>query len=221
MSLDILDLLGRSMLVGITASITVGPVAVLAIRRTLSRSRRSGIVSGLGIATADTLMAIAAYFFYALLQSKIDKYSALLGIIGGALVVVVGVCIFMQDPRKQLLHSRRKKSSHWREFISIFGLTLANFVVVIPYILAFFALFHVSSGGGESLEAMGNIARWMVVNMGFFAGSVMWWTLLATVVNLFRQQFRPRHMVTINHAAGVIIAGLGLYTTIVSLIEIF
>lgn len=63
MGLEILDVMFRGICVGVAASITVGPVAVLCIQRTLSKSRRSGIVSGLGVACADTFMAMAALFF--------------------------------------------------------------------------------------------------------------------------------------------------------------
>ena len=68
MGLEILDIMFRGICVGVAASITVGPVAVLCIQRTLSKSRRSGIVSGLGVACADTFMAMAALFFYSMLQ---------------------------------------------------------------------------------------------------------------------------------------------------------
>ena len=57
MYLEIIEILLRGFCVGVAASITVGPVAVLCIQRTLSKSRRSGIVSGHGVAAADTKMA--------------------------------------------------------------------------------------------------------------------------------------------------------------------
>ena len=58
MAFEIVETLFRGICVGIAASITVGPVAVLCIQRTLSKSRRSGIVSGIGVACADTFMAM-------------------------------------------------------------------------------------------------------------------------------------------------------------------
>ena len=58
MGLELLDVMFRGICVGVAASITVGPVAVLCIQRTLSKSRRSGIVSGVGVACADTFMAM-------------------------------------------------------------------------------------------------------------------------------------------------------------------
>ena len=45
MGFEFLDVMFRGICVGVAASITVGPVAVLCIQRTLSKSRRSGIAS--------------------------------------------------------------------------------------------------------------------------------------------------------------------------------
>lgn len=220
MTIEIIETFARSVMVGVAASITVGPVAVLCIQRTLSKSRRSGLVSGLGIACADTLMAIAAYFFYALLQSHIENYNHLLRVVGGIFVVIVGVFIFVQNPVMQIRKNRNGQGSDWQDFISIFGLTLANFIMVIPYILAFFAVFKVS-GSSEDVDSVGGIVRGLMVSVGFLAGSVAWWSMLACVINLFRGGFRPRHMLTINHVAGLIIGGLGVYTILSTFVKLF
>ena len=196
MGFEFLDVMFRGICVGVAASITVGPVAVLCIQRTLSKSRRSGIVSGLGVACADTFMAMAALFFYSMLQTQIEQYNTLLRVIGGIFVVIVGVYIFAQNPVPQIRRNRAGKTSLWQDFASIFGLTIANFIMVIPYILAFFAVFKIS-------------------------GAAAWWTMLAFVINLFRRRFRPRHMLTINHVAGLIIGILGIYTILSTFLDIF
>ena len=157
MGLEILDVMFRGICVGVAASITVGPVAVLCIQRTLSKSRRSGIVSGLGVACADTFMAMAALFFYSMLQTQIEQYNTLLRVIGGIFVVIVGVYIFAQNPVPQIRRNRAGKTSLWQDFASIFGLTIANFIMVIPYILAFFAVFKIS-GGDITHEGVGGDA---------------------------------------------------------------
>ncbi len=221
MILNIIEAFGRSTLVGIAASITVGPVAVLCIQRTLSKSRESGLVSGLGVACADTLMAIVAYFCYALLQHQLELYDVLLRIVGGIFVVGVGVYIFMQNPVAQIKKNRSGNSSNWQDFVSIFGLTLANFIMVIPYILAFFAVFKVSGGDDAEISGVWNLVKGVAVSLGFFVGSCAWWSMMACVINLFRARFRPRHMLTINHVAGVIIGGLGAYTILVTFLKEF
>jgi len=45
--------------------------------------------------------------------------------------------------------------------------------------------------------------------------------MLAFVINLFRRRFRPRHMLTINHVAGLIIGILGIYTILSTFLDIF
>lgn len=220
MGFEFVEVLFRGIYVGIAASITVGPVAVLCIQRTLSKNRRSGIVSGFGVACADTFMAMFALFFYSLLQASIEQYSTLLRVVAGILVVIFGVYIFSQNPVPQIRRNRAGKTSLWQDFASIFGFTIANFVLVIPYILTFFAIFKISgtemTGNGFSgfLLAAFTIA-------GFFGGAAAWWTLLAFVINLFRRRFRPRHMLTINHVAGLVIGLLGVYTILSTFFDIF
>ena len=209
MGLEILDVMFRGICVGVAASITVGPVAVLCIQRTLSKSRRSGIVSGVGVACADTFMAMAALFFYSMLQTQIEQYNTLLRVIGGIFVVIVGVYIFFQNPVPQIRKNRAGRYNLWQDFSSMFVFTLANFVVVIPYLLAFFAMFNVGMDGSEDVASL---LRSGATIVGFFLGAVVWWILLTLTIDLFRRRFRPRHMLTINHVAGIIIALLGIYT---------
>jgi threonine/homoserine/homoserine lactone efflux protein len=212
-----LDIFCRGMGVGLASSITVGPVAVLCIQRTLSKNRRSGLASGLGVATADMIMAIIAFFFYSMLQSQIEEYSAILQVVGGIFVVIVGVYIFFQNPVPQIRKNRAGKSNLWQDYSSMFVFTLANFVVVIPYLLAFFAMFNVG------LQAEGDVAslvRSGMTILRFFAGAVAWWMGLTFTIDYFRRGFRPRHMLTINHVAGVIISVLGVYTIISTFFDI-
>ncbi len=208
---ELVDIIYRSILVGVAASITVGPVAVLCIQRTLSKSRQSGFMSGVGVASADTLMAIVAYFFYAVLQPYIEMYDYQLRIVGGLLVVGVGIYIFAQNPVTQIRKNRAGKSSSWQDFVSIFGITLANFLIVIPYILAFFAMFNISSTDGVDLS---NLFGGVIVIAGFFAGAMTWWTLFTGAISLFRSRFKPRHLLVINRVAGGLITLLGISTVL-------
>ncbi len=209
MLIDTIEILFRGMCVGLASSITVGPVAVLCIQRTLSKNRRSGLVSGMGVAVADTLMAIIAFFFYSMLQAQIEEYSMILQVIGGIFVVIVGVYIFFQNPVPQIRKNRAGKKDPWQDFSSMFVFTLANFVVVIPYLLAFFAMFNV---GLQAHDDMASLVRGGITIAGFLAGALLWWFALTLSIDLFRKRFRPRHMLTINHVAGVIIGVLGVYT---------
>lgn len=252
---EIVEVLLSGMLVGLASSVTVGPVAVLCIQRTLSKGHLSGLFSGLGVACADTLMAILSFTVYALLKSSIDEYQTVIQICGGVFVVIVGIFIFFKNPVPQIRKNRTGRSNLWQDFASMFGFTLANFVVVIPYILAFFTMFNIDLSGDlvtttTEVEIIADpvldvarsahdevvqevvtttttttpspispMFRNSLVILGFLLGAVGWWGLLTFVINLFRRRFRPRHMLTINHVAGIVISTLGLYTLISVLIS--
>ena len=252
---EIVEVLLSGMLVGLASSVTVGPVAVLCIQRTLSKGHLSGLFSGLGIACADTLMAILSFTVYALLKSSIDEYHTVIQICGGVFVVIVGIFIFFKNPVPQIRKNRTGRSNLWQDFVSMFGFTLANFVVVIPYILAFFTMFNIDLSGDlvtttteveiiadpvldvarsahdevvqevvtttttTTPSPLSSMFRNSLVILGFLLGAVGWWGLLTFVINLFRRRFRPRHMLTINHVAGIVISTLGLYTLISVLIS--
>lgn len=268
---DIIKIVIGGICVGLASSVTVGPVAVLCIQRTLSRGYFSGIFSGLGVASADTLMAILAFSLYALLKEYIDKYNTVIMLCGGIFVIIVGIFIFFKNPVPQVRKNRTGKNELWQDFASMFGFTLANFAIVIPYILAFFTMFNIDltytdskptpveivadktpqSGtaelnyiedDGTSLynlsEADGQIVaqeaeqiaaheaeeiakagielpkmvRNILILAGFLVGAMLWWVGLTSLINLFRRNFRPRHLITINRIAGIIISALGTYT---------
>lgn len=217
MLLTIIDILLRGVTVGVISSITVGPVAVLCIKRTLNKSRLSGFVSGLGVACADTLMAIIAFFFYAILHSQIEQYKHILSIVGGIFVVIVGVVIYLQKPSKKVNLDGTVQNTPWRDFASMFGFTMANFVTVIPYLLAFFAMFGVSSHQGT--HDVASLFSSLLIIGGFLGGAVLWWFLLTLLISLFRRSFRPHHMRTINRIAGIIIGLLGVITILSTVIS--
>lgn len=267
MVVEILQILFGGMCVGFAASVTVGPVAVLCIQRTLSKGYLSGFVSGFGVACADTILAILSFTVYAILKSSIDQYNDIIQICGGCFVIIVGIFIFFKNPVPQIRKNRAGKTHLWQDFASMFGFTLANFVFIIPYILAFFTMFHIDLSNKpaeviateevvaidveagqlepvaevvvtEEPEVMlhevevvaddmlpdeevmadakpakvGRVMNTTLVLFGFLVGATIWWLIVTSLLNLFRRNFRPRHLLTINHVAGLVIGILGLYT---------
>ena len=87
----------------------------------------------------------------------------------------------------------------------------------LPYLLAFFAMFNV---GLQSEGDIASLVRSSMTILGFFAGAAAWWVGLTFTIDYFRRRFRPRHMLTINHVAGVIIGVLGVYTIISTFFDI-
>lgn len=211
-----IDTILRGVAVGLASSVTVGPVAVLCIKRTLSKSFLSGFISGVGVACADTLLAIFAFFVYSLVEAQINEYKDIISVIGGLFVVVVGVVIYFQKPKAQAGPKRSGAATLWRDFASMFGFTLANFVAIIPYILAFFAMLGISQHEGP-IDASSTRNSILILS-GFLVGATIWWLVLTALISLFRRGFRPHHMQMINRVAGIVITCLGIITIITTFI---
>ncbi len=218
MNTSAIEIIPRAIMVGIASSITVGPVAIMTIQRTLSRGSRAGIFSALGISSADTLLAMISYLFYSLVRGQISEHSYILRIVGGVIVASIGLSIIVRNPIAQIRKNSGANCSPWRDFISIAGLTCANFIAVIPYILAFFALFHIKPI--EHIEKHDDVINSVMVVWGFLVGSLMWWFSLVFGVNKVRSRFKFRHLAIINRVAGSLIILLGVITIISTIFNI-
>ena len=212
-----LEFLVRGLIIGLIASITLGPVGVLCIQRTLSKNRNAGLVSGFGAATADTMFATVAFFFIALVSAFIEEHMNLITLIGGGCVTFVGIRIYMSNPVVQIRRNRAGKTNLWQDFISTFLLTLTNpaFILWLMVIFSAFNLNYDPTAPDNPTRVAGGI----LMISGFFGGACLWWYLLTLGVNTLRRRFRPRHLLWLNRTTGVIIALLGAAAVISTAIK--
>ena len=119
------DVFLKGMLIGLAASIPLGPIGVLCIQRTLNKGVYSGFFSGLGAAVADTFMAMIAALGVTFIINFIEQQMLFFHIIGGLVVAFLGIRIFYTNPAKQMRRQRRKKSGKLiKDFVSVLLLTL-------------------------------------------------------------------------------------------------
>lgn len=205
-----LNFLVKGVLIGFVASIPLGPVGVICVQRTLCKSRRSGFVSGLGAATADTFFATIAAFFLSIVMGVVQRYIDILKVIGGIAVIIVGVSIFLRNPVVQIRRNRANKGSLWSDYLSVFLITLTNPAFILMFI-ALFASFGISNDVGMPYAQGGLLIG------GVLAGASLWWFVLTLGVSFLRKWFRPRHMLYLNRISGALIVGLGA-AAIISLV---
>ncbi len=195
------DLFFRGLFLGVAASIPLGPVGILCIQRTLSKRLKSGFISGLGAATADLIFASAAFFSLAMITEFLERNQLLFTLIGGACIVFVGVNIFFTNPDVQIRRNRTGTNNYWKDYISVFFVTLANPAFILVYV-ALFATFGLSNDMGRLNGA--------AMLTGVFAGCALWWLILTSTINLVRRRFTRVHLLWMNRIAGCAIAVLGL-----------
>jgi threonine/homoserine/homoserine lactone efflux protein len=119
-----IEFLARGFIIGLSVAAPVGPIGVLCIRRTLANGRMSGLVTGLGAATADAFYgAIAAFGLTAISRVLLDNQDVF-RIVGGVALLYLGVRTFLSRPSESASDPRRSDLA--RDFASALGLTLAN-----------------------------------------------------------------------------------------------
>ena len=205
-----LEVFITGVVIGISASIPLGPIGVLCIQRTLSKNQRAGFLSGLGAMMADTIFASVAFFSLAIVVSFIEHHMTIIKGVGGACIIAVGINILTKNPVTQIHRNRAGISNLWQDFISAFVLTVANPAFLLVFI-AMFAAFGVGSSEG--------VVDGLITILGVAAGCATWWFVLTFVINLFRKKFRPRHMLWINRIAGTLIIVLGALTIVLMFIK--
>lgn len=192
----------HGIIIGLLASIPLGPIGVLCIQRTINKKFFSGFISGLGAASADTVFATIALFFYSIVLPYIEEHIQLIKIFGGLIIIAIGLKLFFDRNVSQIRRNRHGKNTYIKDFFSIFGLTISN----PAYILVFFGWFAAFKIGDYHFT----LATHIIMILGVLLGAASWWFFLISMVNLLRKKFTVRHIYYINRIAGIVISVLGL-----------
>jgi len=196
-----LEIFIKGIVLGFISSIPLGPIGIICIQRTLSKGRWSGFISGLGAASADTFVAIIAGLGLSFIINFIKSNSFIFILLGGLVLIILGAQIFFKSPVKQFRERKMNKTSLHTDFLSVFVLTLSNPVAVFVLITIFASLNLVKAHIFYLL---------MLIFAGIFAGAGLWWFLLTSFVNVYRNKFRLKNLWWLNKITGAIIFAFGL-----------
>lgn len=190
----------RGLIIGFSIAAPVGPIGVLCIRRTLAEGRVSGLVSGLGAATADAIYGCIAGFGLTFASSILVSQQVWLRLIGGLFLCYLGVKTFLARPAQEAASAEGR--GLMGAYLSTFLLTLTNPITI----LAFAAIFAGLGVGGASRNY---VSAGLLVS-GVFLGSTLWWLILSGGVGALRMRFKLQGLRWVNRISGVIIMGFGL-----------
>ncbi|MDX9769763.1 MAG: LysE family transporter [Tenuifilaceae bacterium] len=197
----IFTLLIKGIIVGLLASIPLGPIGIICIQRTINKGKLSGFLSGMGAASADTIFAAIAGFSLSFIISFIQEQQVIFQAIGGLIVFGLGIKIFYTNPVRQLRRHKRKQNNLLEDYLSVLLVTITNPLAVFLFIALFASLGVVVEGE--------NILLSLVATSGVFIGAMLWWYILTTLVNIFRNKFRLKQLWWINKLSGAVIFTLG------------
>jgi threonine/homoserine/homoserine lactone efflux protein len=195
----------RGLAAGLIIAAPVGPVNLLCIRRTLEKGWRSGMLSGLGAALADTLYGAIAGFGLSLVIHFLIREEFWIRLIGGIFLIGIGVAYYRRPPRS--LEASREDSSAHSEIVSTLLLTATNPTTVLSFLAVLATL---------GLGRQRPLWQTSLLVGGIFWGSMTWWTILASSATLLRGRINDRTMRWMNRAGGIAIGGFGLINVLLS-----
>lgn len=191
----------KGFLIGICASIPVGPIAILVIQKSLSKGRNAGFVTGLGSAFVDTVYAIVAIFALAFVQNFIADHRPWILLSGGLIVAMLGVSMLFSNPFRKL-HRREAKADQIspKDFLKAILMGLSNPGAILV-MFALFAFFKVD------LTQDWNVAP---IILSVASGAALYWFLFADGVSHFRKNIDMKHLIWVNRITGAIVIIIGV-----------
>jgi threonine/homoserine/homoserine lactone efflux protein len=203
-----LGFLLKGLLVGFVIATPVGPVGVLCIRRTIFHGRLAGFISGLGAASADAVFGIIAGFGLTFVADLLLGYQGWLRLGGAGFLLYTGISAFVADPLKAT-QSQRDPEGLLADYASAFVLTITNPITILAFVAIFAGI------GFNGPEA--NLGRAVILVLGVWLGSLLWWAGLAVGAGMVRLSFDRGHLVWINRGSGgiLVLCGVALLGSLV------
>jgi threonine/homoserine/homoserine lactone efflux protein len=197
-----LEILLKEIILGLTVSMPLGPIGIILINRTIKRGMLSGFFSGLGLATADTLLALLAAFGYTVILSFINEERFIISIMAGLIIIGIGLKIYFSNPVKDIRNREKVNKSLWRDYYSVFVLSISNPYTIFIFV-AFFSGVHI---GGNVKPAL--VPFFLIP--GALLGTITWWFFLSYFVSRFKKNIRLRVIVRVNKIAGIVVIVIGI-----------
>jgi threonine/homoserine/homoserine lactone efflux protein len=197
-----IEILLKGIILGLTVSMPLGPIGIILINRTIKRGMLSGFFSGLGLATADTLLAVLAALGFTVILSFINQERFIISIIAGLIIIGIGLKIYLSNPVKDIRNREKANKSLWRDYYSVFVLSISNPYTIFIFV-AFFSGVHI--GGNVKPE----LVPFFLIP-GVLIGTITWWFFLSYFVSRFKKNIRLRVIVRVNKVAGIVVIVIGI-----------
>lgn len=195
------DLFLKGLLIGFSIAMPVGPIGLLCIRNVLSFGLMCGLLTGLGAACADALYGALAGFGITAIGSFLEAYSGYLQVVGALFLCYLGASTFCA---KGSASNTQETSVRLSEaFLVTFVLTLTN-----PMTILSFAGVYAGLGLGVGSP---NVTGALIITLGVFLGSAVWWLILSLTSSLFRDKINAKTSVWLNKLSGSVIFGFGVF----------
>jgi len=206
-----LDIIIKGILIGLTISVPLGPIGMLVVQRTFNRGQKYGIVTGLGATFSDLIYTLITLFFLSFVLDFIEIHRFVIQLVGSVVVAAFGYYIFTSNPATQPKPNESSKHSLLSDFVTSFGLTFSN-PLVLFVLIALFARF-------EFIDTSTTILATVVGILSILSGALLWWSIVTFLVSHFKNKVSMRELKIINQVTGLVIILIGAVGFFLSMLK--
>ena len=199
----------KAILIGVIASVPLGPVSLLVMQKTFYNGRMAGFAAGAGSAIVDTFYAVASLFTFMFVQDFISRHETWIMMIGGLLVAAVGYFMLRRKPIEVIRTEDTSKSKAVKYALQAGGCALAN-PGALAFMFGLVAIFRLDISEAVS-------PTWLIV-LFVFIGALVWWFSFAFAADKLRSNFTVKTLNRVNRVAGyavilfgVVLIGRGIF----------
>ncbi len=191
----------KGFLVGLIISAPIGPVGALCIQRTMTKGKLSGILSGFGAATGDSVFAVIAVFGLTFISGFLDEKQAWFRIVGGIILLYFGLRVYLSKVVD--CSDQGNEINHFGTFGSAFLLTISNPLVILSIIAIFAVLGIVNPTISYPSTAL--------LILGVFSGAISLWIITCHILASYRSRMGQRGVMMVNKITGLFIVACSGY----------
>ena len=189
----------QGIIIGLTLAVPVGPISLLCIQRSVADGPLHGILSGIGVASADSFYAAVSFLGLTIISGVIIAHQYLFRFVAGIVLIFIGIRVFLSVPA--VVSTQTGHETYLKDYLSMAAIAIAN-----PMTLVFFLVivpgFGIVIHGNSILAALEFVA-------GVFFGSTVWWVLLCGSVGTVRTRISGDKLRVINRISGILISFFG------------
>ncbi|MHC4942013.1 MAG: LysE family translocator [Planctomycetota bacterium] len=191
----------KGLIVGLVIAAPLGPVGLLCVQRSLANGYTSGIIAGLGAATADAFCGIIAVFGLAALAGFLAMHHVYSSTLGGVILFLFGLKVVFDPPKKK--EGIPSIQDNLGGYSTSFFLTFTNPITLIA-LTAIFAWLGLEKESNNYMNAITLVA-------GIFFGSIFWWILLSSGATYFKSRISTVKLHWTNRILGLLLVFLGVF----------
>ncbi|MBU6338559.1 MAG: LysE family translocator [Rickettsiales bacterium] len=191
----------KSMLIGLSIAMPIGPISVLAIKNCLTRGFKIGFATSFGASITEGFYGFVATGGLIFISKFLTTYASEVRFVSGIALILVAAYEISTAHKFSLKEIKMNQFGFFKTMFFVSFLTLGSPMTITLFI----GIFATMSGVALTEAEM------IITVAGIFSGSVLWAFILCGTVTTIRHKLSEKWMARVKIFSGTIIGGFGVY----------